>query len=180
MDPEVAPEIHLALANPARDCFSARHMKRSRVAGRPARSAPRSTAGVRLWSLLLLGGLLVLPVFALHRRGVDWRWAGAYAFAVSALTLGVYALDKRRAQAGEWRVPESTLHLLELAGGWPGGWLAQQWFRHKCAKGSFLVVFWLIVCLWQFAAWDSLEDFRLSRTAWERVRSTLGTGFREP
>jgi uncharacterized membrane protein YsdA (DUF1294 family) len=117
--------------------------------------------------------MLLLPAIALHRRGADWRWAGAYAFAVSALTWGVYALDKRRAQVGEWRVPESTLHLLELAGGWPGAWLAQHWLRHKCAKGSFLVVFWLIVSLWQFAAWDSLDDFRLSRAAWQRIQATV-------
>lgn len=148
-------------------------MPRSRVAARPARSHPRSAAGLRLWSLLLLAGMLLLPAFALHRRGADWRWAGAYAFAVSALTWGVYALDKRRAQVGEWRVPESTLHLLELAGGWPGAWLAQHWLRHKCAKGSFLVVFWLIVSLWQFAAWDSLDDFRFSRAAWQRIQATV-------
>lgn len=138
-------------------------MPRSRVAARPARSHPRSAAGLRLWSLLLLAGMLLLPAIALHRRGADWRWAGAYAFAVSALTWGVYALDKRRAQVGEWRVPESTLHLLELAGGWPGAWLAQHWLRHKCAKGSFLVVFWLIVAAHQFVAIDYLLNWRLTQ-----------------
>jgi alpha-amylase len=32
----------------------------------------------------------------------------------------VYASDKRAAVRGDWRVSESTLHVLELLGGWPG------------------------------------------------------------
>ncbi|MFT3669240.1 MAG: DUF1294 domain-containing protein [Pseudoxanthomonas sp.] len=35
---------------------------------------------------------------------------------LSAITFVAYALDKHAAQTGRWRTPESTLHLLELAG----------------------------------------------------------------
>ena len=70
--------------------------------------------------------LLVLPVVALYRRGLDFRWAGAYGLVLSVMTYWTYACDKRKAQEGEWRVPEVWLHLLELADGWPGAWLAQR------------------------------------------------------
>jgi uncharacterized membrane protein YsdA (DUF1294 family) len=37
-------------------------------------------------------------------------------------------------------VSERTLHLVELAGGWPGGMAASALFRHKSRKPSFLAV----------------------------------------
>lgn len=64
---------------------------------------------------------------------------------MSVLCFAVYALDKSAARAGRRRVPESTLLLLGLAGGWPGGALAQQWLRHKNRKQSFLTPFWVTV-----------------------------------
>jgi uncharacterized membrane protein YsdA (DUF1294 family) len=72
--------------------------------------------------------------------------AGAYA-GMSLLTFIVYAMDKSAAEAGRWRTAESTLHLLALAGGWPGALLAQRWLRHKSAKRKFRVVFWATVLL---------------------------------
>lgn len=64
---------------------------------------------------------------------------------LSALTFFAYALDKSAARTGAWRTKESTLHLLSLAGGWPGALLAQRRLRHKTRKGSFQVVFWATV-----------------------------------
>jgi len=74
---------------------------------------------------------------------------------LSAITFVVYALDKHAAQTGRWRTPESTLHLLELAGGWPGAWVAQQLLRHKSRKPGYRAVFWLMVVLHgvALAAW---------------------------
>lgn len=56
-----------------------------------------------------------------------------------------YAMDKSAARARARRTPERTLLLLGLAGGWPGALLAQQMLRHKNAKTSFQVKFWLTV-----------------------------------
>jgi len=39
------------------------------------------------------------------------------------------------------------LHLLSLAGGWPGALLAQQLLRHKSAKAEFRQVFWATVVI---------------------------------
>ena len=51
-----------------------------------------------------------------------WTVLAVYAAGLgvmSLITLGVYAHDQRRARRGGWRVPERTLHTLELLGGWP-------------------------------------------------------------
>jgi hypothetical protein len=42
-----------------------------------------------------------------------------------------------------WRVPENTLHLSALMGGWPGSIIGQQKLRHKTKKNSFRVFFCL-------------------------------------
>lgn len=54
------------------------------------------------------------------------------------------AVDKGRAKRREWRVPETTLLLLALAGGWPGVKLAQRRLRHKTVSQPFRAVLTLI------------------------------------
>ena len=66
---------------------------------------------------------------------------------VSCVTFLVYYGDKSAAQRNAWRTPESTLHFLALAGGWPGALFAQQLLRHKCTKPEFRSVFWATVVL---------------------------------
>ncbi|WP_288132082.1 DUF1294 domain-containing protein [Microbulbifer sp.] len=64
---------------------------------------------------------------------------------ISLLTFAIYYLDKSAARRGGRRTPESTLHLLSLAGGWPGALIARHQFRHKTRKQPFRLVFWLTV-----------------------------------
>lgn len=71
---------------------------------------------------------------------------------MSLLTAAIYLLDKRRAVHAARRIPERTLHTLELLGGWPGALLAQQVFRHKNRKPGFFLVTWLIAAL-HIALW---------------------------
>ena len=71
----------------------------------------------------------------------------AVVFALSIVCFAAYGLDKRRAGLGGRRVPELTLQILALSGGWPGGWLAQRQFRHKTKKPAFLIAFWCVVVL---------------------------------
>ncbi|MFT5277439.1 MAG: uncharacterized membrane protein YsdA (DUF1294 family)/cold shock CspA family protein, partial [Granulosicoccus sp.] len=66
---------------------------------------------------------------------------------LSVFTFFVYAWDKSKAQRNSWRTTENTLHMLALAGGWPGAALAQQWLRHKSSKKDFRLVFWITVLL---------------------------------
>lgn len=64
---------------------------------------------------------------------------------MSGITFFAYAFDKSAAMNKRWRTQEQTLHLFALAGGWPGGLIAQNLFRHKIAKTSFKLVFWVCV-----------------------------------
>jgi uncharacterized membrane protein YsdA (DUF1294 family) len=118
---------------------------------------------VGLASLFALVLLLALPGYALTRLAawVDWRLLIAIPIGVSLFTVLAYRSDKRRAMAGVWRIPETTLHLAELAGGWPGAFLAQRQFRHKTAKTSYQVVFWGIVLLHQCLALDWVLGWKL-------------------
>jgi uncharacterized membrane protein YsdA (DUF1294 family)/cold shock CspA family protein len=134
-----------------------------------AKNAVHVNDGGRITVLagLWLTSLLVLPAIALHRRDVDFRWVGAYVLVMGAVSYKCYALDKRRAREKAWRVSENGLHLTELLGGWPGAFLAQRRLRHKVSKPGFQFLFWLIVLAYQFAAFDSLQNWQLSRAAWD-------------
>jgi uncharacterized membrane protein YsdA (DUF1294 family) len=63
----------------------------------------------------------------------------AYA-ALTLLTLVLYGWDKLQARRGGRRVPETTLHLSALVGGFAGAWLGMRAFRHKTQKPRFALV----------------------------------------
>lgn len=83
---------------------------------------------------------------------MPWTWIIAAYAAVSLVTFAAYGVDKRRAVAGRRRIPERTLHRLELLGGWPGALAGQALFRHKLRKFRYMAVFAAIVAL-HAAAW---------------------------
>jgi len=74
-------------------------------------------------------------------------WLLALYLAASLFTFILYAVDKSAARKGAWRTQESTLHVLSLAGGWPGALVAQQKLRHKSRKQPFRLIFWVTVIL---------------------------------
>jgi uncharacterized membrane protein YsdA (DUF1294 family) len=117
---------------------------------------------ISLGALVFLLVLLVLPVAAALRLSAIIPWYVVPAV-MCVLSLWVYvrfAHDKKQAQASQRRVPESSLHLCELIGGWPGSFLAQRRFRHKIAKRSYQITFWLIVCVYQIVAFDYLNNWK--------------------
>ncbi|ATF93823.1 DUF1294 domain-containing protein [Cedecea neteri] len=66
---------------------------------------------------------------------------------VNVLTLLVYGGDKLAAVKAWRRVPETTLLIFGLLGGWPGAIFAQQLFRHKTQKQPFKSRFFLTVII---------------------------------
>jgi len=59
------------------------------------------------------------------------------------LTVVIYGADKMAARKAWRRVPESTLLMFGLVGGWPGAIVGQQVFRHKTQKQPFKT--WFII-----------------------------------
>jgi len=117
-------------------------------AARPARNRESRNGSAQWGSATLFAipafGIVLMLGYALGHppRWLLWSYIG-----ISAITFVAYALDKSAAQKGEWRTSEQTLHLLSLAGGWPGALLAQQVLRHKSSKQEFRSVFWFSVAL---------------------------------
>lgn len=123
--------------------------------------------------LVVLGLLLLLPGLAFARLAgnIPWPWLVGVPLVASLFAFAAYGTDKRRAMAGKWRIPESTLHAAALLGGWPGAFVAQQLFRHKTRKTSFQATFWCIVLLHQGLALDVLLDGRIRRALVPRPAS---------
>ena len=98
----------------------------------------------------------ILALAALSLAGLLNGMTLLFVSLINLITYWVYAQDKEAAQAGNRRVPENTLHILSVLGGWPAAWLAQQRLRHKTQKQPFrniyfctivfniLIIFWLI------------------------------------
>jgi uncharacterized membrane protein YsdA (DUF1294 family) len=84
-----------------------------------------------LLAMILIGDapMILLPTYA----------------AMSMMSFLAYGFDKIAAEKGDWRTPESTLHLLDAIGGWPGALVAQRALRHKTRKTSFQLTFWCTV-----------------------------------
>ena len=71
---------------------------------------------------------------------VLWAYLGA-----SFVAFVTYAIDKSAAKNNRYRIPENTLHLMALLGGWPGALAAQRLLRHKTSKPAFQGAFWTTV-----------------------------------
>lgn len=70
----------------------------------------------------------------------------AYAV-LSGTAFLMYRADKSAAVQGRRRTPESTLHTIDLLGGWPGALIARRVYRHKTKAQPFVTVYWLTVLM---------------------------------
>lgn len=146
----VQPLARAAAPSPAGPARTAdRTANPQRRNGRAPSSAPRGLDGQpALFAIALLAWLGLLAAISL--RGA-WPWDLPVVLAgllvLNIATFFSYALDKTAAAQGRWRTPESTLHALAAAGGWPAAWLAQRALRHKSRKREFLAVYVLTVGL---------------------------------
>ncbi|WP_307852442.1 DUF1294 domain-containing protein [Glaciihabitans sp. dw_435] len=113
---------------------------------RSAASRSRRISGAGAASYLAIVVLLVVYGVILAHRALPIWVAGVYIVA-SVVCFVLYAMDKSAAVAGRRRISEKTLHLVAMAGGWPGAIVAQQTLRHKTVKRSFRWVFWITVAV---------------------------------
>ncbi len=95
-------------------------------------------------SLLLFSICSVVLYYLFELKLIPLELVFLYAI-MSVLAFIMYAKDKKAAEWGNWRTPESTLHTLSLLGGWPGAKIAQSFLRHKSSKLSFRVTYWATV-----------------------------------
>lgn len=136
--PAVGDRVTYAVGKDARGRLQARTVgfveaKRSTPAPRPVFSRAR------------IGFAALAAVAMAWMTGGLPSWlAGAYGV-LSGVSFLAYAIDKKAATSHARRTPEHTLHMLDLLGGWPGGLIAQQRFRHKTIKQPFQFVFWFSV-----------------------------------
>lgn len=71
----------------------------------------------------------------------------AICLTASAASFILMGIDKKLASQHRRRIPEQTLHLVELAGGWPGSLAAQHIIRHKTKKVPYQVQFFVCAVL---------------------------------
>lgn len=60
-----------------------------------------------------------------------------YLSAISILTFILYGIDKWKAEHARWRIPESMLLGLALAGGSIGAWIGMKIWHHKTQHAKF-------------------------------------------
>jgi cold shock CspA family protein len=88
--PAVGDAIHFMMGKDAKGRTCATNARHVNDGGR-----------ITTLNVLVTVGLLGLPVMAIQRLHLDWRWVVVYGLAMNALTYWAYARDKRRAEEGE-------------------------------------------------------------------------------
>ncbi len=130
-------------------------------------------------SLLFISGFTSF-VFFLVKAGKLPLLIPILYITLSVISLFVYAFDKFKARRGYWRISEAELHLIDLAGGWPGGLIAQQLFNHKRSKSSFTSFYWLMVLIncgvlaWLFIGDKKAEAWQFSEQLLTLIKGVAG------
>lgn len=115
---------------------------------------------------------IILPAYAIYKasKAIDIKYMIAYFVIISAATVFIYWSDKRKARTESWRTPESTLRVLELAGGCVAAHFSQRIFRHKISKIKYQISFWIVAAIQNYAAFDYLNDWHSARTVFLHIK----------
>lgn len=136
-----------------RDGRPAGHLVRFADTVTVRRQAPMRVT-VRIVGSLMLATAVVCCVVA----GRAPIWLPACYLGAGIVSFAAYWVDKRRAERGEWRIAEATLHFIDVVFGIAGGLLAQGILRHKSSKLSFATMSALIFVLHMAALLALLAD----------------------
>jgi uncharacterized membrane protein YsdA (DUF1294 family)/cold shock CspA family protein len=110
-------------------------------------AGPESVTSAKGPGILALAVFFLLFVVNSVREGkLPFAVLGLYLMA-SSLAFVFYKRDKAMAITHQRKIPENTLHLWSLIGGWPGAALAEKLVHHKSRKRSFQIVYWITIAL---------------------------------
>ena len=139
--------IHISQVKNAKDLSQGQEVEFSIEKTKKGLSAINVKAGKKQYSPYLIFGLLsfvfMLLVFAYLSTKI--HLLVAYLISINLATFLLYGYDKFISAGESLRVPELNLQALSLLGGSPSALIAQKFFRHKTIKGSFQLVYWIIV-----------------------------------
>ena len=140
--PSLNTTVTYELGKDERGRPQARQIRYGSAARREPATRQASTSSSSQLMLANLGSaaFLVAVLIAVVFGRAPW-WVLPWYIVLSVVTFLAYGWDKVSAQGGHWRTQESTLHTLELLGGWPGARIAQHAWRHKSRKESFQSAF---------------------------------------
>ncbi len=94
-----------------------------------------------------IASILVIASTIALTYTTNWHIGINYLLAINTVTFLLWGYDKAISSSRLTRIPERILHTLALAGGSPGALAGAQTFRHKTAKTSFQITYWLIVAI---------------------------------
>ncbi|WP_111893831.1 DUF1294 domain-containing protein [Acinetobacter sp. MB5] len=114
---------------------------------RKAAESKKQPSGQPLHPIVII--VVIYALFLVLAAGLNAvpSWLPLYVLLVNAICYWQYMQDKAAAQQNQRRVPEKTLHLLSLLGGWPAAWFAQQKLRHKTQKQPFRQIYFATIVL---------------------------------
>lgn len=82
-----------------------------------------------------------------------------YLVVINIVAIALYGMDKAKAVAGAWRIPEKTLIGIALLGGSAGALLGMYCFHHKTRKTLFrygIPVILLLQLLFTYGIWSEI------------------------
>jgi uncharacterized membrane protein YsdA (DUF1294 family) len=99
-----------------------------------------------IYTVIAVGLAVMLATSFQSRLTVNgyFTWVGGF----TVVAWAFYGLDKNIAEFKRltgWRVPELTLHLLALLGGFLGAWVARTMFNHKTNIKKHPAIFTVLV-----------------------------------
>ena len=97
-----------------------------------------------------------------------------YLTAVNVLAFVLYGIDKKKAEKGKYRIPESRLLLIAFLGGSVGAWLGMLIFHHKTKKKKFSVTVPILACLViLICGYGLFQNYHLITTEYEYLSTEV-------
>ena len=143
--------IHKSEIKNASELFQGQNVEFQIKRTKKGLSAIGLEAGVKQQSpyllFALISAIITIAIFSYLYVYEHIRPIFSYLIAINFSTFVLYGYDKLISSGEALRIPEWNLHALAILGGSPAGLASQKFFRHKTVKGSFQLVYWIIVVI---------------------------------